>query len=137
MTRATLPTPIEPKAFAVPRDHGFWFDDAKSRFPVRPHTQEPNPEKTIKGRQLESPFLVPALENEKLMAQGEDFSLQSNPRPERITKSGGQENQDREHHQSLLPHRAKCHHFSENEFLVGTGSPGPSQLGSASRAPSQ
>ena len=98
MTRATFPTPIEPKAFAVPRDHGFWFHDAKRRFPVRPNTREPNPENTIKGRQLESPFLVPALENEKLMAQGEDFCLQSDSRTERITKSGEQANQDREHH---------------------------------------
>ena len=92
MTRATLPTPIEPKAFAVPRDHRFWFHDAKRRFPVRPNTREPNPEKTIKGRQLESPFLVPALENEKLMAQGEDFCLQSSSRAERITKQMSRRN---------------------------------------------
>jgi hypothetical protein len=85
-----------PKAFAVPRDHGFWFHDVKRRPPVRPNTREPNPEKTIKGQQLESPFLVPPLENEKLMAQGEDFCLQSNSRTERITKSGEEENQDRE-----------------------------------------
>jgi hypothetical protein len=58
--------------FAVPRDHGFWFHDAKRLFPVHPNAREPNPE-TIKGRQLQSPFLVPALENEKLMAQGADF----------------------------------------------------------------
>ena len=117
MTRTTLPTPIEPKAFAVPRDHGFRFDDAKRRFPVHPNAREPNPEKTIKGRQLESPFLGPALENEKLMAQGEDFCLQSNARTERIAKSGEQENQYREHHQSLLSHRAKCNQFSENDFF--------------------
>ena len=92
MTRTTLPMPIEPKAFAVPRDHGFWFHDAKCRFPVHPNARQPNPEKTIKGRQLESPFLVPALENEKSMAQGEDFCLQSNPRTERITKNGEEEN---------------------------------------------
>jgi hypothetical protein len=33
-----------------------------------------------------------------LMAQGEDFCLQSDSRTERITKSGEQANQDREHH---------------------------------------
>ena len=87
MPRPTLPTPIEPKAFAVPRDHGFRFHDAKRRFPVRPNTREPDPEKPITGRQVESPFLVPALEHEKLMAQGEDFCLQSRSRTERITKS--------------------------------------------------
>jgi hypothetical protein len=118
MTRTTLPTPIEPKASAVPGDHRLRFHDAKRRFSVRPNTREPNPEKTIKGRQLESPFLVAALENEKLMAQGEDFCLQSSSRTERITKGGEQGNQHREHHQSLLPHRAKCNQVSENEFLV-------------------
>src|SRR6516164_1017046 len=98
MTWTTLPTPIQPKALAVPRDHGFWFNDAERRFPVRPNTQEPNPEKTIKGRQPESTLLVPALENEKLVAQGENFCLQSSSRTERITKSREQENQDLVHH---------------------------------------
>jgi hypothetical protein len=51
------------------------------------------------------------------MAQGEDFRLQPNSRTERITKSGEQENQDPEHHQSLLPHCAKCNQFSKNEFF--------------------
>jgi hypothetical protein len=55
------------------------------------------------------------------MAQGEDFCLQSSSRKERITIGGEEEGQDREHHQSLLPHRAKCNQVSENEFLVGTG----------------
>ena len=122
MTRTTLPTPIEPKASAVPGDHRLRFHDAKRRFSVLPNTREPNPEKTIKGRQLESPFLVPALENEKLMAQGEDFCLQSRSRTERITKNSQEESQDREHYQSLLPHRAKCNQFSENE-LFGRHSP--------------
>jgi hypothetical protein len=72
MARTTSPTPIEPKAFSVPGDHGLRFYDAKHRFPVWPNTRGPNPEKTIGGRQLVSPFLVPALENKKLMAQGED-----------------------------------------------------------------
>ena len=54
------------------------------------------------------------------MAQGEDFSLQSNSRTQRITEGGEQENEDREHHQSLLSYCAKCNPFSENEFLVGT-----------------
>jgi len=97
MTRTTLPTPIQPKALAMPRNHGFWFNDAKRRFPVRPNTREPNPEKTITGRQPESPLLVPAPENEKLVAQGENLCLQSNSRTERITKSREQENQDLEH----------------------------------------
>jgi hypothetical protein len=102
MTWTTLPTPIQPKALAVPRDHGFWFNDAERRFPVRPNTREPNPEKTINGRRLESPLLIPAPENEKLVAQGENFRLQSNSRTERITKSREQENQDREHHSELI-----------------------------------
>jgi hypothetical protein len=75
---------------------------------------------SVKGRQLESPFLVPALENENLMAQAEHFCLQSNSRSQRITKSGEQENDDREHHQSLFPYCAKCNPFSQNAFLVGT-----------------
>jgi hypothetical protein len=82
-----------------------------------PNKREPDPQKTIKGRQLESPFLVPALENEKLMAQGENFCLQSCSGTERITKNSQEESQNWERHQSLLPHRAKCNQFSENELL--------------------
>ena len=83
------------ESLAVPRDHGFWFHDAKRRIPVRARPREPNPEKTVKGRQRESPVLVAALENENLMSQGEDFCVQCNSRWQRITKSGEQENKDR------------------------------------------
>src|SRR5208283_3551089 len=38
-----------------------------------------------------------------LMAQSEDFCLQSNSRTERITKSSEQENQDWEHHPEPVP----------------------------------
>src|SRR5271166_4088515 len=121
MARTASPTPIEPIAFSVPGDHGLRSYDAKRRFPVWPNTRQPNPEKTIRGRQLVSPFLVPALENKKLMAQGEGFCLKRSARTERITKSGEEESQNRRHHKSLLPHRAKCDQFSENEFWAGTG----------------
>ena len=112
----------EPKAFAVPRDHGFRFHDANRRFPVHPPTREPNPEKTVKGRQLESPFLVSALENEKLMVQGDYFCLQSNSRTEEIRRVASKKTKTGSITQSLLSYCVKCNLFSENEFLVGTGS---------------
>jgi hypothetical protein len=54
------------------------------------------------------------------MAQGEDFCLQSNPRPERITKNGEQETPYREHHQSLCHIALSAIRSAKNEFLVGT-----------------
>jgi len=49
-------------------DDGFRFEDVEGGFPFRPNTGEPDPEKTIGGRQTEPVFLVPTLENEELMA---------------------------------------------------------------------
>ena len=43
----------------------------------------------------QSLFLVPALEDKKLMAQGKDFCLEGSSRTERITEENKHGNQDR------------------------------------------
>ncbi len=60
----------------------------------------------VGDRQPHPIFLVPVLEDEKLMAQGEDFCLQSSSRTERITKRGEEESRNREHHPQSLFHIA-------------------------------
>jgi hypothetical protein len=40
VTTATIPTPIQPKTFAMLCDHRFRFHDAKHRFPVRDRLRE-------------------------------------------------------------------------------------------------
>ena len=45
-----------------------------------------NPKKTTCKRQPESLFLVLAVEDQKLMAQGKDFCLECNSHEERITE---------------------------------------------------
>ena len=123
LTRATLPGPVQPKAFAMPGDHRLRFHDAKGRSPVRPHTGEPDPEETIGDRQPQALFLVPALEDEKLMAQGKDFCLECNSCTERITQDGEQGNQGRHHRR--VGYRSFALSSIDTvriEFLVGTAS---------------
>ena len=83
----------------MPCDDGLGFHDAEGRSPFRPNTGEPNPKKTIGQRQPQPLFLVPALEDEKLMAQGKDFCLECHSRAERITQDCEKGNQDRDHRQ--------------------------------------
>jgi len=71
----------------------------RGRSPFRPNTGEPNPNKPIGKRQPQPPFLVPALEDEKLMPQGKDFCLECNSGAERITQDSEQGNQHRDHRQ--------------------------------------
>ena len=54
-----------------PLDHA--TNKCEGRSPVRPNTGEPDPKKTIGDRQPQPVFLLPALEDEKLMAQGKGF----------------------------------------------------------------
>ena len=121
LTSATLPSPVEPKAFAMPGDHRLRFRDAKRGSPVRPNTRQPDPEEPIGDRQPQPLFLVPALEDKKLMAQGKQFCLECNSRTERITEENEHGNQDRGHRQEAY----RCPALSaigtaRIEFLVGT-----------------
>jgi hypothetical protein len=83
----------------MPCDHGLRFHDAEGRSPFRPNTGEPNPKKTIGQRQPQPLLLLPALEDEELMAQGKDFCLECNSGAERITQDREKGKQERDHRQ--------------------------------------
>jgi len=68
----------------MPGDDGLGFHHLERRFPVEPDPGKPSPEDTICAQQAEAMVLIPAQENQKRMAQGEDFCLQSNPSTDRI-----------------------------------------------------
>ena len=70
----------------MPCDDDLGFHDAEGRSPFLPNTGVPNPKKTTCKRQPESLFLVLAVEDQKLMAQGKDFCLECNSHDERITE---------------------------------------------------
>src|SRR6516225_1366021 len=76
----------------MPCDDGLGFHDAEDGSPFRPNTGEPNPKKTIGQRQPQPLFLLPALEDKKLMAQGKDLCLECNSRAERISRIVRKEN---------------------------------------------
>src|SRR5664280_2601739 len=85
--------------------------------PVRPDTREPHPEKTISNRQAQALFLVPALEDEKLMTQGKDF-LWCNSR----TETNHAEQRARKPGPSSLPrsrsvYRAKCKRYTDDRIF--------------------
>ena len=82
---------------------------------------QPNPQQVIGDRQPQPLLLVPALDDEKLMAEGKDLCLKCNSFTERITQDGEQGNQDRHHRQEAY----RCPALStigtaRIEFLGGT-----------------
>ena len=83
----------------MPCDDGLGFHDAEGRSSFRPNTGEPDPKKTIGKRQPQPLFLVPALEDKKLMARGKDLCLECNSRAERITQDREKGKQHRDHRQ--------------------------------------
>jgi hypothetical protein len=106
----------------MPCDHRLGFHNAKSRSPVRPNTEEPDPEDPVGDRQLQPLFLFLALEDEQLMTQGKDFCLERNSCTQGIAQDSEQGNKGRHHR----PEAYRCPALSaittaRTEFLLGTG----------------
>ena len=79
----------------MPCDHRLGFHNAKSRSPVRPNTEEPDPEDPVGDRQPQPLFLFLALEDKQLMTQGKDFCLERNSCTEGIAQDSEQGNKGR------------------------------------------
>ena len=89
-----LPRPQQPKALAVPADHGLWLNDHKSRAPGHPELGQSCPEESICGGQLRSFDL--ALQDAELVAKSKDLTLkgrsgaeQRRKRREQCCENGG------------------------------------------------
>src|SRR5215472_15197129 len=80
LTVSDLPSPEQPKAFAVPADDGRRLDDKDTGLPVVPDGAQPGPQQSIGRGQFRS--FDGALQNAELMAECEDLELQRRPAPE-------------------------------------------------------
>src|SRR5262249_52136467 len=73
---SAFPGPIQSKPFTIPGNDSVRFHDPDTRAPALPQTRQPDPEDAIDCMKLCSPTLSRTLEHEKLMAQGQNFSMQ-------------------------------------------------------------
>jgi hypothetical protein len=84
LAAADLPRPQQPKALAVPADHGLWLNDHKSKAPANPELGQSCPEESICGGQLRS--FDRALQDAELVAQSKDLKLKGRSGPEQRRK---------------------------------------------------
>jgi hypothetical protein len=66
----------------MPADDGLGFDDYQCGSPVRPQPGQPNPQQAVSSAQTNAMAAIRALQDQELMAQGNDFCLQSCPSSE-------------------------------------------------------
>jgi hypothetical protein len=84
---AALPSPIESETLSMPRNHCLWLHNDQSGSPASPQHAEPNPQKAVSSAQTNAMAVVSALQDQELMRQSEDFSLQG----ARFRKQAGKE----------------------------------------------
>jgi hypothetical protein len=78
----------------IPADDGLGLKDNQCGSPIRPQPGQPNPQQAVSGVQTNAVAAVRLLQNQELMAQGQNFSLQSCPSSEIAghgEKQGGEE----------------------------------------------
>jgi hypothetical protein len=78
-TMAALLSPVESEALSMPRYHRLWVHNDQSGSPAHPQPRKPNPQEAVSSAQTNAMAVVRALQDQELMAQGKDFSLQSCP----------------------------------------------------------
>ena len=76
----TLPTPIKPETLAVPGDDGFGLEDEQCRPPIIPQAGEPDPEDSIRTAETKLVATARTLQDQKLMAESKNLSLQNEAR---------------------------------------------------------
>src|ERR1700685_2342175 len=73
---AALPSPVRTEYFPVPGDHSFRVDDHQCGSPAAPTTREAKPQQAIGGPQTAAMTTTGSSENQELMPQGKNLSLQ-------------------------------------------------------------
>ena len=119
--RSGPPTPVEPKALAVPLDHGGWLHQHHRFETTRPHLVEPHPDQPIDGAQTRT-ATTSTIEDRHLMTQRDQFEFQLRAAANPATEPREYGGDECEHAGDNRGHRAKALDFSLlSEFLAGTG----------------
>jgi len=72
---ARSPPPIDPKAFAMPLDHGCRLDQHHGIEDLRPNPEKPKPEKSVRGEEPNPTWVLPT-QDAHLMPQANQLELQ-------------------------------------------------------------
>jgi hypothetical protein len=84
----TLPTPIEPKSFAMPCDDSLRLDDEHCRPPVMPQLRDPDQEDSISPTETELLTVTGTLQDQELLAKSKNLCLQNGASSETILQTG-------------------------------------------------
>ena len=85
-TRSGLPTPVSPKAFAVPSEHRLRPHDDQCGSPARPDLGEANPEHPVAPGQADPATTKPPPQYCDLVTQRTVLGLQGRPGANRLRK---------------------------------------------------
>jgi hypothetical protein len=115
---AALPLPVQPESLPVPGDHSFGLDDRQSESPAAPKTREPDPQQSIRAPQTEAMNTSGSLENQELMPQGKNLSVQRCADSKSLPNRRKERENDREHGLSKLSRRPfKFNWVNENRVF--------------------
>ena len=115
---AALPSPVQSESLPVSGDHSFGFDDRQSGLPAAPKTREPNPQQPVSARQTEAMTTTGSLENQELMPQGKNLSVQRCAGSKSLPNRRKERENDREHGLSKLSQRPfKFNWVNENRVF--------------------
>ena len=71
----------------MPGDDGFGLEDKQCRPPVIPQAREPHPEDSVRTAETKLVAAAQTLQDQKLMAEGKNLSLQNEARSETISET--------------------------------------------------
>jgi hypothetical protein len=72
----------------MPGDDRLWFDDEQCRPPIVLQLREPNPEDAVSPTEAPSVATAGTLQDQELMAEGENLDLQNEASSEPISQAG-------------------------------------------------
>jgi hypothetical protein len=88
---------MQPESLSMPRDDGLRLYDDQSGSPFSPQPGKPNPQEAVSNAQTNAMAVVRTLQDQDLMAQGKDFSLQTCPSSEAGWRGEKQEDEKGKH----------------------------------------
>ena len=71
----------------MPGDDGFGLEDEQCRPPIIPQAREPHPEDSVRTAETKLVAAAQTLQDQKLMAEGKNLSLQNEARSETISET--------------------------------------------------
>jgi hypothetical protein len=116
---AALPSPIQAESSSVPSDDGFGLENEQCRPPVVPQLGDPNPEDTISPAEIKLTATGSTLQDQQLMAEGEDLGLERSPTSNAFPNRRKQQENDRGHDTLNLPRQSSKFNWLNKNGVFG------------------